>query len=74
MLAPPPLKLLGGGGGWPPWPPSSYAYIIDQLTRELFVRKPSYRPINEGTICAKVYPEGVQRIKGNNCGLIPYRR
>ena len=32
---------------------------------------PSYRPMNQGTICAKVYPEGVQPVKGNNCGLIP---
>ena len=23
-----PLKLLGGGGGLPPWPLSSYAYLI----------------------------------------------
>ena len=28
MLAPPPLKLLGGGAG-PPGPPSSYAYGYD---------------------------------------------
>ena len=35
---------------------------------------PSYRPMNQGTICAKVYPEGIQLIKGNNCGLIPYDR
>ena len=27
--------------------------------------------MNQGTICAKVYPEGVQPVKGNNCGLIP---
>ena len=27
--------------------------------------------MNQGTICAKVYPEGVQSIKGNNFGLIP---
>ena len=33
---------------------------------------PSYRPMNQGTICAKVYPEGIQPVKGNNCGLIPY--
>ena len=32
---------------------------------------PSYRPMNQGTICAKVYPEGVQPIEGNNCGLNP---
>ena len=25
---------------------------------------PSYRPMNQGTICAKVYPEGVQPVKG----------
>ena len=28
--------------------------------------------MNQGPICAKVYPEGIQPIKGNNCGLIPY--
>ena len=33
---------------------------------------PSYRPMNQGTICAKVYPEGIQPVKGNNFGLIPY--
>ena len=33
---------------------------------------PSYRPMNLGTICAKVYPQSTQPIKGNNCGLIPY--
>ena len=27
--------------------------------------------MNRGPICAKVYPEGIQPIKGNNCGLIP---
>ena len=32
---------------------------------------PSYSPMNQGTICATVYPEDVQPIKGNNCGLIP---
>ena len=32
---------------------------------------PSYRQIYLETICAKVYHEGVQPIKGNNCGLIP---
>ena len=35
---------------------------------------PSYTPMNQGPICAKVYPEGIQPIKVNNCGLIPYRR
>ena len=34
---------------------------------------PSYTPMNQGTICAKVYPEGIQPIKGNNCGLIPVK-
>ena len=29
---------------------------------------PSYTPMNQGTICAKVYPQG-EPIKGNNCGL-----
>ena len=32
---------------------------------------PSYTPVNQGLVCAKVYPEGIQPIKGNNCGLIP---
>ena len=32
---------------------------------------PSYRPMNQGTICGKVDLEGVQPVKGNNCGLIP---
>ena len=32
---------------------------------------PSYTPMNQGTICAKVYPGGIQPIKGNNCRLIP---
>ena len=32
---------------------------------------PSYKPMNQGTICAKVCPEEVQSIKGNNYGLIP---
>ena len=27
--------------------------------------------MNQGPICAKVNPEGIQPIKGNNCGLIP---
>ena len=27
--------------------------------------------MNQRTICANVYPEGIQPIKGNNCGLIP---
>ena len=34
---------------------------------------PSYTPINQATICAKVYPEGVQPIKENNYKLIPIR-
>ena len=33
---------------------------------------PSYTPMNQGTICATVYPEDIQTIKGYNCGLIPY--
>ena len=32
---------------------------------------PSYTPMNQGPIFAKVYPEGIQPLKGNNCGLIP---
>ena len=31
----------------------------------------SYTPMNQGPIFAKVYPEGIQPIKGNNCGLFP---
>ena len=34
---------------------------------------PSYTPMNQGTICAQVYPEGIQPFKGNNCGRIPIR-
>ena len=34
---------------------------------------PFYTPMNQGPICAKVYPEGIQPIRGNNCGLIPFR-
>ena len=33
---------------------------------------PSYTPMNQGIICAKVYPEGIRPIKGNNCRLIPF--
>ena len=29
----------------------------------------SYTPMNQGTICAKVYPEGIQPIRGNDCRL-----
>ena len=34
---------------------------------------PFYKPINRGTICVKVFPEVIQPVKGNNCGLIPIR-
>ena len=34
---------------------------------------PSYTPMNQGTICAKVYPEGIQPIKGTNCRLVPVK-
>ena len=30
------------------------------------------QPMKQGTICAKVDLEGVQPIKGNDCGPIPY--
>ena len=43
-------------------------YYIKQGIRS---NLPSYTSMNQGTICAKVYPEGIQPIKGNNCGLIP---
>ena len=33
----------------------------------------SYTPMNQGTICAKVYPESIQPIKENNRGLIHIR-
>ena len=33
---------------------------------------PSYTPMSQGTIYAKVYPEGMQPFKGNNIGLIPH--
>ena len=45
----------------------SNCYIKQAIQSNL----PSYTPMNQGTICAKVYPEGVQSIKGNNCGLFP---
>ena len=32
---------------------------------------PSHTSMNQGTICATVYPEGIPPVKGNNCGLIP---
>ena len=35
---------------------------------------PSYTPMNQGTVCAKVYSEGIQPIKVNNCGLIPHEQ
>ena len=31
-----------------------------------------FRPMHQETICAKVYPEVVQTIKGNNYGLISF--
>ena len=43
-----------------------------KFTQHLRTTRPppqSNRPMNQGTICAKVYPEGVQPIKRNNCGV-----
>ena len=33
---------------------------------------PSNTQMNQETICVKVYRKGIQPIKGNNCGLIPF--
>ena len=52
----------------------AYAMLFSNCYSKQGIRSnlPSYRPMDQRTICAKVYPEGVQPIKGNNCGLIPY--
>ena len=52
----------------------AYARLFPNCYNKLGIQSnlPSHRPINQGTICAKVYPEGIQPIKGNKCGLIPY--
>ena len=44
------------------------------VTSRVLSRLHSYRLMNQGTIYVKVYPEGVQPIKGNNCALIPFHR
>ena len=51
----------------------AYARLFSNCYNKLGIQSnlPSHRPMNQGTICAKVYPEGVLPIKGNNCGLIP---
>ena len=51
----------------------AYARLFPNCYNKQGIRSnlPSYTPMNQGTICAKVYPEGIQPIKGNNCGLIP---
>ena len=33
----------------------------------------SEKPVNRGTICEKAFPEVIQPVKGNDCGLIPIR-
>ena len=45
----------------------AYARLFSNCYNKQDIRSnlPSYRPMNQGTICAKEYP------KGNNCGLIP---
>ena len=34
---------------------------------------PSYTPMNQRTFCAKVYLEGIQPVKENNCVRIPLK-
>ena len=51
----------------------AYARLFQNCYKEQGIQSnlPSYTSMNQGTICAKIYPEGIQPIKGNNCGLIP---
>ena len=51
----------------------AYARLFPNCYNKQGIRSnlPTYTPMDQGTICAKVYPEGIQPIKGNNCGLIP---
>ena len=51
----------------------AYARLFPNCYNKQGIRSnlPSCTPMNLGTICAKLYPEGIQPIKGNNCGLIP---
>ena len=51
----------------------SYARLFPNCYNKQGIQSnlPSYTPMNQGTIFAKVYPEGIQPIKGNNCGQIP---
>ena len=45
----------------------SYARLFPNCYNKQGIQSnlPSYTPMNQGTICAKVYPEGIQPIKGN---------
>ena len=51
----------------------AYARVFPNCYKKQGIQSnlPSYTPMNQGTICAKVYPEGIQLIKGNHGGLIP---
>ena len=53
----------------------AYARLFSNCYNKQGIRSnlPSYRPMTQGTICAKEYPEGIQPVKGNNSGLIPIR-
>ena len=52
----------------------AYARLFSNCYNKQGIRSnlPPYKPMNQRAICAKVYPEGIQPVKGNNCGLIPY--
>ena len=54
----------------------TYARLFSNCYNKQVIQSnlPPYRPMNQGTICANVYPEGVQPVKGNNCGLIPIKQ
>ena len=51
----------------------AYARLLSNCYNKQGIQSnlPAYTPMNQGTICAEVYTEGIQPIKGNNCGLIP---
>ena len=50
----------------------AYAKLFPNCYNEQGIQSnlPTYTPMNQGTTCAKVGPEGIQPIKGNNYRLI----
>ena len=52
----------------------AYARVFPNCNNKQGIQSnlPSYTPMSQGTICAKIYPEGIQPVKGSNCGLIPF--